>query len=213
MKKKCRIIIDILMFALLTILMLSQITGVLSHEILGILTIALFTIHHILNKGFYKTIFKGKLTKLRIIFLIIDILLFIMMILMIISSFLISQHLFTFMNLANHTLGRMLHNLSAYCIYLLCAFHLGLHLNVILHLTKDKRIIINIFLILFALIFGINGFIKKEFFQKLTLRNLYPLYSSDSFIVILIDYLGVFIMFTLIGYGIYNLVTLKRRNK
>lgn len=208
--KKVRMIVDILMVILFLSLMLNQVTGVFTHEILGISVFVLFIMHHILNRNFYKTIFKGKLTKLRIAFLIVDILLLIMMILMVISSFLISQHVFLFLNLKSHTLGRMLHNISAYSIYLLSAIHLGLHLNTILHLSKDKKIIVNIFLILFALIFGINGFIKKQFFQKLTLRNLYPLYSTDSFTMILIDYLGVFILFVIIGYGIYNLVTLKK---
>lgn len=98
-------------------------------------------------------------------------------------------------------------------IYMLSALHLGLHFNQMIKLSKDKKIIVNVFLVLFALIFGVNGFIKKEFIPKLTLQNLFPLYSDDSFVIILIDYLGIFIMFMMIGYGIYNLVILKKGEK
>lgn len=191
-------------------LMLNQITGVFAHEVIGIITFILFIIHHIINRNFYKNMFKGKFNKLRIAFLIIDVLLFIMMILMMISSILIPQHLFEFLNITSHTLGRYLHIISAYMIYMLSALHLGLHFNQMIKLSKDKKIIVNVFLVLFALIFGVNGFIKKEFIPKLTLQNLFPLYSDDSFVIILIDYLGIFIMFMMIGYGIYNLVILKK---
>lgn len=110
-------------------------------------------------------------------------------------------------------LGRQLHIVSSYSIYLISALHLGLHYNMIVKLKKEGKIILNIFLIVFALVFGINGFIKKQFIPKLTLQNLYPLYSDDNFIIILIDYLGIFIMFVMIGYGLYNLVMLKKKEK
>lgn len=213
MSKKVRRIVDILMVICFIALMLNQITGVFAHEVIGIITFILFIIHHVINRNFYKNMFKGKFNKLRITVLIIDVLLFIMMILMMISSILISQHLFEFLNITSHTLGRYLHIISAYMIYMLSAMHLGLHFNQMIKLPKDKKIIVNVFLVLFALIFGVNGFIKKEFIPKLTLQNLFPLYSDDSFVIILIDYLGIFIMFMMIGYGIYNLVMMKKGEK
>lgn len=213
MSRKVRKIVDVLMVICFVALMLNQITGVFVHEVIGIITFILFIIHHVINRNFYKNMFKGKFNKLRITFLIIDVLLFIMMILMMISSILISQHLFEFLNITNHTLGRMLHIITAYMIYMLSALHLGLHFNQMIKLSKDKKIIVNVFLVLFALVFGVNGFIKKEFIPKLTLQNLFPLYSDDSFVIILIDYLGIFIMFMMIGYGIYNLVMIKKGEK
>lgn len=213
MKKKIRLIVDILMVILFIALMLNQFTGVFAHEILGVSVFVLFIVHHILNRNFYKTMFKGKLTKLRLAYLITDILLLVMMIIMVISSLLISQHIFTFLGVTRHMLGRQLHIVSSYSIYLISALHLGLHYNMIVKLKKEGKIILNIFLIVFALVFGINGFIKKQFIPKLTLQNLYPLYSDDNFIIILIDYLGIFIMFVMIGYGLYNLVMLKKKEK
>ena len=211
--KKVKIIVDILMVIVFILLMCNQLTGIFAHEILGVSVIVLFIIHQILNRNFYKNLFKGKYNKLRIAFLIIDILLLIMMIIMIFSSLMVSQHLFKALDFGSNYLGRVLHIISAYSIYMLIGLHLGLHYNYIIKFKKENKIILNVFLILFALVFGINGFIKKEFISKITLQSMYPLYSEDGAIMIFIDYIGIFIMFTMIGYEILNLLSLKKKNK
>ena len=90
---------------------------------------------------------------------------------------------------------------------------MGLHYNAMIKLKKANKIILNVFLILFAVIFGINGFIKKEFINKLTLQSLFPLYSEDGIITIIIDYVGIFIMFMMIGYGLFSLLNLRKKVK
>lgn len=209
--KKLKIIVDVLMTIIFIMLMCNQLTGVFAHEILGISVIVLFIIHQILNRNFYKSLFKGKYSKLRIAFLIIDILLLIMMIIMIFSSLMVSEHLFRGLHFGSNYLGRVLHIISAYSIYMLIGLHLGLHYNTLIKLKKENKIILNVLLILFALVFGINGFIKKEFIQKITLQSFFPLYSEDNAIMIIIDYVGILIMFVVIGYGILNLLSLRKK--
>lgn len=209
--KKLKIIVDVLMTIIFIMLMCNQLTGVFAHEILGISVIVLFIIHQILNRNFYKSLFKGKYSKLRIAFLIIDILLLIMMIIMIFSSLMVSEHLFRGLHFGSNYLGRVLHIISAYSIYMLIGLHLGLHYNTLIKLKKENKIILNVLLILLALVFGINGFIKKEFIQKITLQSFFPLYSEDNAIMIIIDYVGILIMFVVIGYGILNLLSLRKK--
>lgn len=96
---------------------------------------------------------------------------------------------------------------------MLIGLHLGLHYNAIIKLKKENKIILNVFLILFALVFGINGFIQKEFIGKITLQSLYPLYSDDNAITFFIDFMGIFIMFMMIGYGLLNLLSIKKKQK
>lgn len=209
--KKLKIIVDILMTIIFVMLMCNQLTGVFAHEILGVSVIVLFILHQILNRNFYKSLFKGKYNKLRIAFLIINILLLIMMIIMIFSSLMVSEHLFRGLHFGSNYLGRVLHIISAYSIYMLIGLHLGLHYNTLIKLKKENKIILNVFLILFALVFGINGFIKKEFIQKITLQSFFPLYSEDNAIMIIIDYVAILIMFVVIGYGILNLLSLRKK--
>lgn len=211
--KKVKILVDILMIIVFILLMCNQVTEAFAHEILGISATVLFIIHQILNRNFYKNLFKGKYNKLRIVMTIINILLLIMTIIMIISSLMVSQYLFRKLDIGTTSTGRFLHVLSTYNIFILTAIHLGLHYESMIKLKKENKIILNVFLILIALVFGINGFIKREFIQKITLQSLYPLYSNDNPIMICIDYLGVFILFTMIGYGIFKLLTLKSNKK
>lgn len=212
MLKNMKIVIDILMTVVFILLMCNQVTGVFAHEILGISVIILFVIHQILNINYYKNLFKGKYNILRIAYVIINSLLLIMMIIMVISAMLISRHTLKFLNLSNDSLGRQLHIISTYIIYMLIGLHIGMHYNSMVKLKKENRIILNIFMCLYALVFGIQGFIKKEFITKLTLQNLYPIHSEDNIIMILIDYIGILVMFVMIGYGIYNLLKMKGKN-
>jgi len=204
--KNFRIIIDTLMTLCFTLLMCASYMENTIHRILGIFVIVLFIIHQILNRNFYKNIFKGKYNKLRICYLLIDILLLIMMIIMIISILMVSK-----IRLGDYILGKKLHIISSYSIYILIGLHLGLHYNTMFKLKKDNKRLLSIGLIIFGLIFGINGLIKRKIFSKLTLQFLYPLYFEDNIISSLIDYLGILIIFMMIGYGIYNLLILKKK--
>ena len=210
LKKKIKIIVDALMTIIFVLLMCRQITGVFTHEILGVAVIVLFIIHQILNINYYKGLLKGKYNRLRTAYLIIDILLLIMMIVMIISAIFISQDVFKFLNLGNELIGRNLHNISVYTIYVLIGLHMGLHYNSIIK-NKNTRIVANVFLGLMGLLFGINGFIKKKFIEKITLKLMYPLYSEENIIVFLLDYIGILLMFVMIGYIIYCLATWKKQ--
>ena len=44
--------------------------------------------------------------------------------------------------------------------------------------------------------------------NKLTLENIYPIYT-DNLLMLIIDYLGILILFTMLGHGIYKLINLK----
>lgn len=136
-----------------------------------------------------------------------------MMIIMIFSILMVSENLFKGLHFGSNYLGKCLHIISAYSIYMLIGLHLGLHYNTLVKLKRENKIILNVFLILFAIVFGINGFIKKEFIQKITLQSLFPLYSEDSIVMIILDYVAILIMFVVIGYGLLRLLTLKNRNK
>lgn len=209
--KKIKLVIDILMIILFLLLMYNQITGIFTHEILGVSIFVLFIIHQILNINYYKGLFKGKYSKLRIAYTIIDTLLLLMMIIMIVSALMISQNIFNFMNLTNDTLGRELHIISAYTIYMLIGLHIGLHYHSIIKFKKENRILLNVFMCIFTLIFGIHGFISQDFISKLTLENIYPIYS-DNLLMLIIDYVGILIMFTMLGHCIYKLINLKRKD-
>ena len=67
MKKKLHIVIDIGMVLLLPLLMAYSLVGEAAHEYLGIGMFLLFVVHHILNIAWWKNLFRGKYTQIRIV--------------------------------------------------------------------------------------------------------------------------------------------------
>lgn len=62
-----KIATDVIMTVLFLCMMAYHITGNKLHEWLGIILFALFILHHILNMKWYKGIFKGKYSAVRIL--------------------------------------------------------------------------------------------------------------------------------------------------
>lgn len=68
-------IVDLAMIVLLPLLMAEILIGQEIHEWLGTGMLVLFAVHHILNAGWWKSLFKGKYTPSRALSVTIDLLL------------------------------------------------------------------------------------------------------------------------------------------
>lgn len=212
-KNKVKLIVDSLMTICFVALMCNQMLGLFALEILGITVIVLFLIHQILNIDYYRNIFKGKYNKIRIAYLIIDLLLLIAMLVMILSSILISQYTLKFLNLRNNYIGRKLHIVSVYSIYMLIGLHIGFHYNMIFKLKGKTKWIFNSILAVIALTIGIVGINKREIIQKLTLKSLFPMHSEEGILLTILEYIGILLLFTMIGYGIFSFMNLKKKKE
>ena len=78
--KKNKIILDIIMTILLIVVMGYHLWSNFVHEWLGVILCLLFIWHHIWNRKWYTTLFKGKYTPVRIFQIVINTCLFIAMI-------------------------------------------------------------------------------------------------------------------------------------
>lgn len=97
----------------------------------------LFIAHHILNRYWYKSLFKRKYNALRILTLCIDLLVLISMLAQMYSGILMSRYVFDFLSFnGGMSLARRLHILGAYWGFLLMSLHLGLHWNMILGMFR-----------------------------------------------------------------------------
>lgn len=212
MKKYIRIIIDIIMFILFIILMGYHITGNNIHEILGVITFLFFILHHIVNIKWYKTIFKGKYNAYRIFMLIINILLFIFMIGIIISSIMISSNVFSFLNIRTTMFGRNLHMVSTSWAFVLMGIHLGLHLNIMLNrLTKrakNSAFEYVYYLVIFLLIiFGVYAFIDNELWKDMFLVNEFKFFDyNENHLIFYIKTLAIALSISFITYVILKVV-------
>ena len=90
----CKIIIDILMTCALLFLMGYQFWGDVAHEWIGAGMFLGFILHHILNRRWYLSLFRGRRTPVHIISAALDLLLFLIMLGLMGSAVLLSNHVF-----------------------------------------------------------------------------------------------------------------------
>ncbi|MBE5039063.1 DUF4405 domain-containing protein [Ructibacterium gallinarum] len=181
MKQRARRVIDIFMTIALMLLMGYQFWGETAHEWFGAAMFILYFLHHILNRNWYKTLFKGRMSAVRVFSLITDTALFLIMLMQIYSSIVISRHVFAFLPInGGMAFARKLHILSAYWGFILMGFHIGQHISVILSVIRKKRNIkavsnirctaLNICTAA-ASMYGIYALIKRDFLQYMFLKS------------------------------------------
>lgn len=134
-----KITVDILMTLALLFLTGYQLWGEAAHEWAGAAMLLLFLAHHLLNRSWYKNLFRGRHTPMRIFQICVNLLLFLTMLAQMYSGIVMSRHVFAFLPIdGGMALARRLHILGAYWGFLLMSLHLGLHWNMFLSRAKKK---------------------------------------------------------------------------
>lgn len=204
---------DILMTAALPILMCYSIVGETAHEIIGVAMFALFILHHILNFGWIKSLFKGKYLPKRIVGTIINAAVLICMLGLMYSSIVISKHIFTFLNLSGAMTTRTVHLLCAYWGLVLMSVHLGMHISQMAARMKLKnKTLIWTLRITFGVVgaVGMYEFIQLKFMDYLFGRAKFVFIDiSASAVLTAMQYLTVMVMFAYIGYFLHILLNQK----
>ena len=179
-----RKVIDVGMMILLLLLMAFPFTGQDIHIFLGIIMIAFFIIHHYLNRRWYLSLFKGKKTKIQILFITINSLLLISIFGVALSGLTLAGYV----PIMSYFLARKMHLVCSYWSYLLMGLHVGLHLQVTKRI-KNQIIVYGIMLI------GIILFTKNQILIYLLNMSDF-LYVSDR--TNMFEYLMIFILFVLL---------------
>lgn len=131
-KAAVKMIVDILMTAALLFLMGYQFWGDAAHEWAGAGMFVLFILHHILNRGWYRALPKGRYSPARVFQLVINLLLLLVMMGQMVSGIMLSRCVFSFLPISGGmSFARLLHMAAAYWGFVLMALHLGLHWNMV----------------------------------------------------------------------------------
>lgn len=222
-KSVAKLAVDILMTLALLFVMGYQFWGEAPHELVGTGMFLLFIIHHILNRHWYKKIFKGRYNTQRVLTLCIGFLLLVSMLAQIYSAVVMSRYVFDFLPFSgNMSLARRLHILGAYWGFLLMSLHLGIHWNMILGLfrktarikknTKTRSIILFIIGAVIAC-YGICAFIRRDFLTYLLLQSEFVFldYSEPEF-MFYIDYIALMGLCIFIAHYSTKLIRKIRKN-
>lgn len=207
MKLKNKLLLDVVMLILLLFLMAYPVTNPLIHEILGIVTLICFVIHHLLNRKWYQTLMKGKLSLIKKVYIFINFILLIDILVIFLSGLTMSK-LLPFLNFMSIGMARKAHMMATYWGFILMAIHLGLHLQIMLvkikkYISKQSRVVASIisFIPVLLVIYGIIMFIKNQWITYLfLLREFIFVDPSIGLMQMLIETLAVFILFATLSY-------------
>ena len=207
-------IVDAVLTVLLLFLMAIQVTGNVLHEWLGIGMTVTLILHHILNRKWYKAVFKGKYTPYRIALTAVNTLMLAAIALTALSGMSMSGHAVPFMyGLINVMTARTLHLAMSYWSFILMGVHIGLHIKAMTAKMPDKgKIVFKVILT------GVSGaglwlFLKSGIVNYITLTTHFAFldYTTTKWLVILQN-LAMLMFFVLAGY-VLSEVTQKNKDK
>ena len=228
---KFRISLDITMTVLSIILMGGNylFPADLIHEILGVGLFVLWAVHIILNHRWYSAIFRGKYNPYRVMQTIINCCILICTIFLMISGIILSNHIFTFLNIQGGLgFARIAHLLASHWYYLFMSLHIGLHVGMITNkmchpapinchpelvsgshaeeipkqVRHDKlRKIIPRIILALVCAYGIYAFIARGVWKYLILRQQFFFFDLErGYILFAIDYISIIILFATLSH-------------
>ena len=198
-KAKIKWTLDILMTAALLFLMGYQFWGESVHEWIGAGMIVLFIAHQVCNLNWYKNLFRGRYTPMRILQCMINILTLTAMLALIYSGITMSRRVFAFLPIrGGMALARRLHILGSYWGYVLMSLHLGLHWGMVLnmvvkrHTSRRKSQAAGFIVSLLIVVYGLYVFLKRNFLTYMLLRSEFVFLDyEEPKLLFLLDYLAL----------------------
>lgn len=221
MKKRIRILLDIAMTVLMPLLMAYSLIGETLHEVFGTAILAMFIVHHILNRKWYCTLFRGKYNPGRIFRTALNTLLLVFMILQPVSGILLSKHLYTFLpSLPVSAQARSIHMLLAYWGYVLLCIHAGTHLTAPLGklYRKHRKASVIVFALLGVIsVYGSFAFVQRGFPDYMFAKTAFAFFDySEPHVYFFLDYLVVMVLFMTVGWlimSVLNRISTKQKRK
>ena len=207
-------IVDVVLTVLLLFLMAFQVTGDVLHEWLGIGMTAVLVLHHILNRKWYQSIFKGKYSPYRIVMTAVNTLMLAAIALTALSGMSMSGHAVRFLYGLIHVMtARKLHLAMSWWAFILMGVHIGLHIKAMTAKLPHKGK--PVFKVILT---GISGaglwlFLKSGIVNYITFRTHFAFldYTAAKQLVILQN-LAILLFFVLIGY-VLSEITQKNKDK
>ena len=137
-KQNLRITVDAVMTAILLLLAGYSKIGEEAHEWLGVAMTALFVMHHILNRNWFKSLYLGKYKPYRVFQTVTAALILMTMLGSAVSGVILSRYIFASLNLGGAYVARTVHMLCGYWNFVLLSLHLGIHWGMIIGIAARK---------------------------------------------------------------------------
>ena len=198
---KIRLPLDITMTILSIVLMGGNylFPAEIVHEILGVALFVLWAIHIFLNRRWYGAIFKGKYNPYRIMQTVINCCILLCTIFLMISGIILSNQLFTFLNIQSGLgFARIAHLLSSHWYYLFMSLHIGLHMGRLLQNVAAK--ILPRILLVLVCAYGLYAFIARGVWKYLILKQQFFFFDVErGYVLFAMDYISIIILFAVVS--------------
>jgi hypothetical protein len=201
-KLAIRLIIDLVMTILLLCAYAYRITGDAAHEWIGVAVFVLVIAHNVVNRRWYRGIFKGTYTPRRAIMTAVNIALAFTMTIIIVTGLLQSRTVLAFLRLPGGMVLRLIHTTAAYWLLPLTGVHLGIHWGMAARHISTKRLIIALACIsafLFAA-FGVWSSFDRDMFSKLFRSFSFDYWPEERpailFFAVMLSIMGVYVFIT-----------------
>ena len=189
------------------------------HEILGAALLLLWAVHIALNRRWFGAMFKGKYNPYRVMQTVVNCGILICSLFLMISGIILSNHVFTFLNIQTGLgFARVAHLLASHWYYLFMSLHIGLHVSMIANKIAQKKdaasessnqeskpqssarkIIFRIVLAL-ACAYGLYAFIIRGVWKYLFLQQQFFFFDLErGYVLFTVDYISIIILFAAIS--------------
>ena len=170
------------------------------HEILGVALLLLWAVHIALNRRWFGAMLKGKYNPYRVMQTVVNCGILICALFLMISGIILSNHIFTFLNIQGGLgFARIAHLLASHWYYLFMSLHIGLHVGRLFQ-NITAKIIPRIILALVCA-YGIYAFIARGVWKYLILQQQFFFFDLDrGYILFAIDYISIIILFATLSH-------------
>lgn len=210
MKKKMKMVVDIMMLAAMPVLMAYELVSAALHEWLGIAIFLLFLLHHGLNWKWHKNILKGRYSAVRFWSLSVNMALLVLMLVIPASGLAMAKYVPAVSFMLRVSDARILHLSASYWCYVLMGIHVGIHggmiggagarKNTMSRLSGWKRVLLYSIAVS-AMFYGLYAFMHRQFGSYMFLRSQFAFYDfSEPLIWIFLDYLAIMWLSACIGF-------------
>ncbi|MBD2872469.1 DUF4405 domain-containing protein [Paenibacillus arenilitoris] len=214
--------IDITMTILMLVAMAYHITGILVHEVVGSILLVLFIAHNLLNRRWYKTMFKGTFHIRRILSITVNLLFLVAMAAVMISSIPISREVLSFIPMNHDMIFMQFHVMTSYWGFILMAIHVGMSWGTIINamrrltgITNPSRVrtfLLRVVAILIV-VYGVQTSIERNLGSKLLVYDPFGSWNfNESSMSFLMDYLSVMGIYICGTHYVLKFVQKQRRN-
>jgi len=210
-----KICVDVGMMVALLFLMSYSLIGEKNHEWIGCLMFLLFLMHQILNRAWYRNLFRGRYTVYRIVQTFLVIFMLVGMIGSMVSGIILSRHVFAELLIEGGlSWARTLHMFCGYWGFVIMSLHLGFHWNFIMGMVKKRvkrkfrtRIYIMRGIAPLITVYGLYTMYKRQITEYLFLKIQFVFFDyNEPLIYFFLDYWAVMGMFVCVGYYISKIL-------